>query len=59
MAPETAQNAVIKRTLHVDVPIERAFEVFTDRMGSWWPASHHVGNVPFKDLLIEHWVGGR
>jgi uncharacterized protein YndB with AHSA1/START domain len=28
-------------------------------MGSWWPASHHVGNVPFKDLLIEHWVGGR
>src|ERR1017187_7710734 len=26
MAPEMAQNTAIKRTLHVDVPIERAFQ---------------------------------
>jgi len=43
----------------VEVPIEKAFQVFTQRMGKWWPASHHVGNVPFKDLLIEPRVGGR
>jgi len=59
MVPETAQNAVVKRTLHVEVPIERAFRVFTERMGSWWSASHHIGNVPFKDILIDKRSGGR
>jgi len=57
--PESAQNAVVKRTLHVEVPVERAFRVFTERMGSWWPASHHIGKVPFKDILIDKKAGGR
>lgn len=59
MAPETAQNAVFRKTLHVEVPIETAFRVFTDRMGAWWPASHHVGNMAFKNILIDHRTGGR
>jgi uncharacterized protein YndB with AHSA1/START domain len=59
MAPETAQNAVVRRTLHVEVPIEKAFQVFTARMGKWWPASHHVGGTPFKDILIDPKEGGR
>jgi len=28
-------------------------------MGSWWPASHHVGETPFKDILIDPRTGGR
>ena len=59
MAPETTQYAVVKRTLHVEVPIEKAFQVFTERMGQWWPATHHVGNTPFKDILIDKKKGGR
>jgi uncharacterized protein YndB with AHSA1/START domain len=59
MVPETAQNAVVKRTLHLEVPIEKAFQVFTQRMGHWWPASHHVGGTPFKDILIDPKQGGR
>ncbi len=59
MAPEMAQNAVVKRTLHVEVPIEKAFQVFTERMGQWWPAAHHVGKTPFKDILIDKKKGGR
>jgi uncharacterized protein YndB with AHSA1/START domain len=59
MAPEMAQNTAIKRTLHLDVPIEKAFQVFTERMGTWWPASHHVGATPFKDILIDPRAGGR
>jgi uncharacterized protein YndB with AHSA1/START domain len=59
MASETAQNAVVRRTLHIEVPIEKAFRVFTERMGSWWPASHHVGSSPFKDILVDHKAGGR
>jgi uncharacterized protein YndB with AHSA1/START domain len=59
MAPETVQNAVFRKTLHVEVPIDTAFRVFTDRMGAWWPASHHVGGTPFQDILIDHHAGGR
>ena len=59
MELETAQSAVVKRILHVEVPIEKAFQVFTERMGQWWPATHHVGGTPFKDILIDKKKGGR
>lgn len=51
--------AVIKRTIHVNVPIEKAFQVFTEKMGAWWPATHHIGGTPFKDILIDPRKGGR
>lgn len=57
--PQTAPTAAVKRTLQVNVPIERAFQVFTEKMGSWWPASHHVGGTPFKDILMDPRAGGR
>ena len=59
MAPQTAPTEAVKRTLHLNVPIEHAFRVFTERMGSWWPASHHVGETPFQDILIDPRAGGR
>jgi uncharacterized protein YndB with AHSA1/START domain len=59
MAPEAVQNAAFRKTLQVEVPIERAFRVFTGKMGAWWPASHHVGGTPFKDILMDHHAGGR
>jgi hypothetical protein len=59
MAPEMAQNASVRKTLNVEVPIEKAFQIFTERMGAWWPATHHVGNIPFKNVLIEPRAGGR
>lgn len=59
MTPQTAPTAAVRRTLHINVPIEHAFRVFTEKMGSWWPASHHVGGTPFKDILIDPLVGGR
>ncbi len=59
MAPETVQNAVVRKTLHVEVPVEKAFQIFTQRMGAWWPASHHVGKTPFRDVIVEPKAGGR
>ena len=59
MKPEIAQEALVRKTLHVEVPIERAFKVFTQQMGKWWPASHHVGSTPFRDILIDPFAGGR
>ena len=47
MAPEAAPSAAVKRTIHVSVPIEKAFRVFTERMAAWWPATHHIAKEPF------------
>ena len=59
MTPEPALTASVRRTLHIKVPIEWAFQVFTQKMGSWWPQTHHVGGTPFKDILIDAKAGGR
>jgi uncharacterized protein YndB with AHSA1/START domain len=59
MAPETVRNAVVSKTLHVEVPIEKAFQVFTQRMGAWWPASHHIAPTPFQEVIVEPRAGGR
>jgi len=59
MTPEAAPVAVVKRTIRVDVPIDVAFRVFTEKMGSWWPASHHIGIRPFAEIIVEPHAGGR
>jgi uncharacterized protein YndB with AHSA1/START domain len=59
MTPEAKPAIAVKRTLHLEVPVEKAFQVFTEKMGSWWPATHHVGGTPFKEIVMEKRVGGR
>ncbi|WP_433041595.1 SRPBCC family protein [Dactylosporangium sp. CS-033363] len=49
----------IQRDIVVGVRPQRAFEVFTGDMTSWWPASHHIGSAPIAEVLIEPRVGGR
>ena len=36
-----ATAAPLLRTVTVAVPVERAFEVFTRRVGDWWPLRTH------------------
>src|SRR5271167_1104105 len=59
MNPELALTVAVKRTIRVDVPIEKAFQVFVERMGDWWPASHHIGVEPFTSIVVEKREGGR
>jgi uncharacterized protein YndB with AHSA1/START domain len=59
MAPEAVPSTSVKRTIRVNVPIEKAFQVFTERMGAWWPASHHIAAQPFHDVVVEPREGGR
>ena len=49
----------IQKQFTVDAPLERAFRVFTAKMGAWWPKSHHIGKAPLRDLVIEPKVDGR
>jgi uncharacterized protein YndB with AHSA1/START domain len=49
----------VKHTLSVDAPLERAFAVFTDGFGRWWPTTHHIGKSDLVDAVIEPRAGGR
>ena len=46
-------------SVSVGLDQQRCFEVFTDEMISWWPAGHHIGETPLKEIIIEPFVGGR
>jgi uncharacterized protein YndB with AHSA1/START domain len=59
MTPEVAATATVKRTLRVGVPIDRAFRTLTEKMGTWWPASHHIGKAAFAEIVVEPRAGGR
>jgi len=41
----------------VEVPIERAFQVFTEEMETWWDPSHHL--IEIERMVVEPRVGGR
>jgi uncharacterized protein YndB with AHSA1/START domain len=51
--------APVIKTVDVKCAPARAFELFTGRMGAWWPASHHIGGTPFAAVVIEPTAGGR
>jgi uncharacterized protein YndB with AHSA1/START domain len=50
----------IVRTITVDAPPERAFRVFTEEIGSWWPvAKYSVGQEQAETAVLEPRLGGR
>jgi uncharacterized protein YndB with AHSA1/START domain len=57
--PVTAKTSTVRKTLNVNVPVERAFAVFTEKMSAWWPATHHIAKQPFVEIEIERRKGGR
>jgi uncharacterized protein YciI/uncharacterized protein YndB with AHSA1/START domain len=55
-------NAVIAPVRHqvvVNAPVQRAFDVFTDGFGTWWPKTHTISTVPVERAIIEPRAGGR
>jgi uncharacterized protein YndB with AHSA1/START domain len=60
MAESVAAKAdIVRKTLNTNVPIERAFEVFTGKMAAWWPATHHIAKQAFAEIVVEQRSGGR
>lgn len=51
--------APVRKSITVDVPVTKAFEVFTDSFGRWWPASYSIGKSALKSAVIEPRAGGR
>jgi uncharacterized protein YndB with AHSA1/START domain len=51
--------APVRTSIVVDAPVQRAFEVFTQEMRSWWPEDHHVLQGELAEMVFEAHVGGR
>ena len=50
----------IRKTVLVDFTPTEAFDLFTARIGSWWPVrSHSYGGEDVKNVVLEPRVGGR
>jgi uncharacterized protein YndB with AHSA1/START domain len=52
------QATSVSSSIEVGAPIERAFNVFTEDMGSWWPSDHHILQAPLARMVFEPRVGG-
>jgi uncharacterized protein YndB with AHSA1/START domain len=50
---------VVRTSVRVEVPIERAFRVFTEGFDTWWPRSHHIGSAEMVEGTIEPRLDGR
>lgn len=57
MTMQTADTAV-RASIVVAAPIDRAFTVFTDDIGSWWNADHHILQGELAEMVFEPRVGG-
>jgi uncharacterized protein YndB with AHSA1/START domain len=51
--------APVLKVVVVNAPRERAFKIFTEFFGGWWPSTHHIGKQPYETAILEGKLGGR
>jgi uncharacterized protein YndB with AHSA1/START domain len=49
----------VQASIVVEAPIERAFTVFTEGIGDWWPPQQHLLEAPLAEMVFEPRVGGQ
>ena len=49
----------VRKSVTVEAPIGRAFDVFTNGYDAWWPRSHHIGEADMAKAVLEPRAGGR
>jgi uncharacterized protein YndB with AHSA1/START domain len=58
MSPEAVETSVTS-SITVEAPAERAFSVFTDEFGSWFPREYNLLAVDIAERTFEARAGGR
>jgi len=58
MTPQ-AQDTSVQSDVVVEAPIERAFAVFTEGIGSWFPSEYNLLGVDIAERVFEPRVGGQ
>ena len=53
-----ATETSVRTSITVEAPVERAFEVFTKGIGTWWDPSHHILEGELAEMVFEPRVGG-
>jgi uncharacterized protein YndB with AHSA1/START domain len=57
---QQANEVVIRKSVTVSAPVERAFRVFTEEIGGWWPLrTHAVDTDDAQTVVFEPHAGGR
>jgi uncharacterized protein YndB with AHSA1/START domain len=54
----TTTDVSVQKSVIVDVPIQRAFDVFTAGIATWWPPEHHILQADLAEMTFEPRVGG-
>jgi uncharacterized protein YndB with AHSA1/START domain len=57
MSTQAAATSV-QTSIVVEAPIEHAFSVFTDGIGSWFPPEYNLLDTPIAERVFEPRVGG-
>lgn len=53
-----AADTSVRASVLVEAPIEQAFSVFTEGMGTWWPPANHILDGELAEMVFEPRVGG-
>jgi uncharacterized protein YndB with AHSA1/START domain len=53
-----AASAIVRRHIVVEAPAEKAFSVFTERLGDFKPPEHNLLAAPIAETVFEPRVGG-
>jgi uncharacterized protein YndB with AHSA1/START domain len=53
------EETSVRKSVLVNAPIAHAFKVFTERLDTWWPRTHHIGKVEPFTAVLEPRAGGR
>jgi uncharacterized protein YndB with AHSA1/START domain len=53
-----ATDTAVHTEVVVEAPIERAFSVFTEDIGTWWNPEHHLLEGELAEMVFEPRVGG-
>jgi uncharacterized protein YndB with AHSA1/START domain len=53
-----AADTSVGASIVVEAPVERAFSLFTEGIGSWWDPDHHLLDGELAEMVFEPRVGG-
>ena len=53
-----ATDTSVQTSIVVEAPIEKAFSVFTEGIGTWWSPDHHILQGELAEMVFEPRVGG-
>lgn len=54
----TDTTAAVRKSIVVSAPVDKAFAVFTEKLGDFKPPEHNLLASPIAETVLQPWVGG-